>query len=843
MRRKRRNPTGYLETIRHLPIIALKEERVILPLGMPSKPPLWAARPRSINAVRHALNGDRDVLLLTQKTGASQPGEGDFYDVGAVASILEDLETPKGEIKIIVEAYARGVVLDVTEQDEMFIARVRVIENPAIAPSEKDDMDSLSSSLLKAFEDYNSKTSRSPSHEDESLITNEAHPGQLADLVAFYCGQKEPNNLNLSYEQLQRVLGTLDAKDRIETVLEMVGDLLEIIDIEEKLTAQVKKQVEKTQREYYLTEKLKAIQKELGRGVDGNDTEELRERIKEAKMSEEAEEKSLKEVDRLDMMPPMSAEAGVIRSYIDWMLALPWDKSTETKINLDKAMKMLDEDHHGLKKVKERIVEYLAVMKLVNRVRGPILCFVGPPGVGKTSLGRSIARATGREFVRMSLGGVRDEAEIRGHRRTYIGSIPGRILQGMRDAGAKNPLFLLDEVDKMSMDFRGDPSSALLEVLDPEQNSTFRDHYLDIAFDLSNVMFITTANVLPAIPDPLRDRMEVIELPGYTELEKMKIAKHFLLPRQLEAHGLTKAQLRITDGALHQIVEFYTREAGVRNLEREITKICRKVAKHVVSEDGKRASDKEDEAKEVEKPKAISVSVRNIEQYLGPPRFLQSKTAKKDRVGVTHGLVYTSVGGDVITIEATKMATTIAEEGRLTLTGQLGDVMRESATTALSYLRSAAQEHGLEEVDFQKWDIHIHVPEGAVPKDGPSAGITLATAMLSALSDRRVRADIAMTGEITLHGNVLPIGGLKEKLLAAHRLGINEILIPKDNEKDLVDIPADVRKKMTIRPVEHVSEVIRRAVLPAELDVEGALPPGAELPALPTAQTPPSGLH
>jgi ATP-dependent Lon protease len=837
MRRKRRNPSGYLETIRHLPIIALKEERVILPLGMPSKPPLWAARPRSINAVRHALGGDRDVLLLTQKTGASQPGEGDFYDVGAVASILEDLETPKGEIKIIVEAYARGVVLDITEQDEMFIARVRVIENPVVAAADKDDLASLSSSLLKAFEDYNSKTSRSPSHEDESLITNEAHPGQLADLVAFYCGQKEPNNLNLSYEQLQRVLGTLNVKDRIEMVLEMVGDLLEIIDIEEKLTAQVKKQVEKTQREYYLTEKLKAIQKELGRGVEGSDTEELRERIKEAKMTEEAEEKALKEVDRLDMMPPMSAESGVIRSYIDWMLALPWDKSTEVKIELDKAMKMLDEDHHGLKKVKERIVEYLAVMKLVERVRGPILCFVGPPGVGKTSLGRSIARATGREFVRMSLGGVRDEAEIRGHRRTYIGSIPGRILQGMRDAGAKNPLFLLDEVDKMSMDFRGDPSSALLEVLDPEQNSTFRDHYLDVAFDLSDVMFITTANVLPAIPDALRDRMEVIELPGYTELEKMKIAKHFLVPRQLEGHGLTKAQLRLTDGALHNIVQFYTREAGVRNLERELTKICRKVAKHIVSEADKQKTD------ETATPKPVSVSVRNIEQYLGPPRFLQSKTEKKDRVGVAHGLVYTSVGGDVITIEATKMATTIAEEGRLTLTGQLGEVMRESATTALSYLRSAAEEHGLEDVDFQKWDIHIHVPEGAVPKDGPSAGITLATAMLSALSNRRVRSDIAMTGEITLHGNILPIGGLKEKLLAAHRLGIDEILIPKDNEKDLVEIPADVRKKMTIRPVSHVSEVIRRAVRPLDRDPEAALPPAAEIPALPTAQTPPSGLH
>ncbi|MEO2005613.1 MAG: endopeptidase La, partial [Candidatus Poribacteria bacterium] len=706
-----------------------------------------------------------------------------------------------------------------------------------VAAADKDDMDSLSSSLLKAFEDYNSKTSRSPSHEDESLITNEAHPGQLADLVAFYCGQKEPNNLNLSYEQLQRVLGTLNVKDRIELVLEMVGDLLEIIDIEEKLTAQVKKQVEKTQREYYLTEKLKAIQKELGRGVEGSDTEELRERIKEAKMTEEAEEKALKEVDRLDMMPPMSAESGVIRSYIDWMLALPWDKSTEVKIELDKAMKMLDEDHHGLKKVKERIVEYLAVMKLVERVRGPILCFVGPPGVGKTSLGRSIARATGREFVRMSLGGVRDEAEIRGHRRTYIGSIPGRILQGMRDAGAKNPLFLLDEVDKMSMDFRGDPSSALLEVLDPEQNSTFRDHYLDVAFDLSDVMFITTANVLPAIPDALRDRMEVIELPGYTELEKMKIAKHFLLPRQLEGHGLTKAQLRLTDGALHSIVQFYTREAGVRNLERELTKICRKVAKHIVSEADKPTTD------ETETPKPVSVSVRNIEKYLGPPRFLQSKTEKKDRVGVAHGLVYTSVGGDVITIEATKMATTIAEEGRLTLTGQLGDVMRESATTALSYLRSAADEHGLEDVDFQKWDIHIHVPEGAVPKDGPSAGITLATAMLSALSNRRVRSDIAMTGEITLHGNILPIGGLKEKLLAAHRLGIDEILIPKDNEKDLVEIPADVRKKMTIRPVAHVSEVIRRAVRPLDRDPEAALPPAAEIPALPTAQTPPSGLH
>ena len=826
MRRQRRNPTGIQETIRTLPILGLRE-RVILPLGVPSKSPLWAARSVSINAVKHALENENEVLLLTLIEATDDPTENDFHQVGTVATILESLETKNGDIKIIVESYARAVVLGIETVEDTLVARVRIIEN---SPVETDDVDDVMRKLLAAFEKYYKKTERRVSHEDQTVLLNETHPGHLADLVAFYCGQKDPNNLNLSHEQLQQVLNALDPKERLRLVHGMVNDLLDIIEIERNLSEQVKKQVERTQREYYLSEKLKAIQKELGRG-DASDTEELRDRVKEAKMTEEAEEKALKEIDRLDQMPPMSAEAGVVRSYVDWLIALPWNKRSDAKIDIEAAGIMLDEDHYGLVRIKERILEYLSVLKLVDQMKGPILCFVGPPGVGKTSLGRSIARATGREFVRMSLGGVRDEAEIRGHRRTYIGSIPGRILQGVRDAGTKNPLFLLDEVDKMSMDFRGDPSAALLEVLDPEQNGTFRDHYLDVAFDLSEVMFITTANVLPAIPGPLRDRMEVIELPGYTEFEKKNIAKQFLIPKQIKGHGLRGKDLTFTDKAVEKIVQEYTREAGVRNLEREVTKVCRKVAHRVVT-----TNESNDKAGKKASTKSTSITVRNLPVYLGPPRFLETQAEQIDSVGVAQGLVYTSVGGDVISIEATTMSTT-SGEGRLTLTGQLGDVMRESATTALSYIRSRAKEYDLTDVDFRRLDIHIHVPEGAVPKDGPSAGITLATAILSTLSGRRVRKDIAMTGEITLRGNVLPIGGLKEKLLAAHRIGIRDILIPKQNVKDLEEIPSDVRKEMRIQPVSHMDEVVKEALLPAD---DTTLRLSQRVPAMPLAHVPTS---
>jgi ATP-dependent Lon protease len=826
MRRRRRNTVG--GTIRTLPVLGLRE-RTILPLSVPMKSPLWAARPQSINAVRSALEAEGDILLLTQKGADEDPKVDDFHTVGSVAAVLESLETKNGEIKIIVESYARAIVMQLDYRDETLIAKVRVVED---APVEGPDAEAVTRELLTAFQKYRAERQRPMTHDDEVLLSSETQPGQLADLVAAWCSQKDPNGLHLSYEQLQQVLETIDPIRRLQLVTGMVKDLLEVLKIEARLEEQVQNQVKRTQREYYLTEKLKAIHKELGRAADGSDTEELRERVKAAKMSPEAEEKAIKEIDRLDQMPPMSAEAGVIRSYVDWLLALPWNIATEAKIDIDVAATMLDEDHYGLTKVKERILEYLAVMKLVQRIRGPILCFVGPPGVGKTSLGKSIARATGRNFVRMSLGGVRDEAEIRGHRRTYIGSMPGRIMQGVRDARSRNPLFLLDEVDKMSMDFRGDPSAALLEVLDPEQNSTFRDHYLDVAFDLSDVMFITTANVLPAIPPPLRDRMEIIELPGYTEYEKRNIAKQFLIPKQLKQHGLDDDSVRFTDGAINGIIQSYTREAGVRNLEREITSICRKIARRAVSASQK---PRRSASRRPDRKRVVRVTAQNLPTFLGPVKHLPSKAEPKDSVGVATGLVYTNVGGDVVAIEVT----TMQGEGKLTLTGQLGEVMRESAQTALSYIRSRAEAFHLDNFDFQKLEIHIHVPEGAVPKEGPSAGITLCTAMLSALTRAAVRSDVAMTGEITLRGRVLPIGGLKEKLLAAHRVGVREVIIPSENTKDLEELPAEIRRSLTLHPVEDMEEVRKIAFREAATSADDAVGMEDALePAMPV--TPPS---
>ena len=829
----------YMETIQSIPVLGLKEY-VVLPLGAFPKSVLRAGRKRSVNAVRWALqNNDGKALLLAQKNASVHPSPDDFYDVGAIASLTEPTEV-NDEIQFIPIVQARAVVTRLDDSGDILTADVRVVQDGKIPSSEKREVEQLSQKLLKAFEYYRQKTNRGFSYDDQNSLANESEPGRFADRIAFYCyKQNDSRNLHLTYQQLQRVLDTLDPRKRLQTVYEMTMELLDLASIEEKLSAQVKEQVEKTQREYYLSEKLKAIQKELGR--DGSDTEELRERVKEANMSDEAEEKALKEIDRLDMLPPMSSEAGVARSYVDWLLALPWDKKSEASVDISSAAEMLDEDHYGLKKVKERILEYLAVMKLAGESRGPILCFAGPPGVGKTSLGRSIARATGREFVRMSLGGVRDEAEIRGHRRTYIGAIPGRIMHGIRDAKAKNPLFLLDEVDKMGRDFRGDPAAALLEVLDPEQNNTFRDHYLDVAFDLSDVMFLTTANVLPAIPPPLQDRMEIIELPGYTEFEKGKIARHFLIPKQIKQHGLQDADIRITDGAVSAVIQSYTREAGVRALEREMTKICRKIARQIVDKPAKKkAKESKDEAEKEtgKKKKGVSVTARNIAQYLGPPQYAATKAELTDHVGVAQGLVYTQVGGDVISIETTMMQAS-ADKAELTLTGRLGEVMRESAQTALSCIRSKTKEYDLESFDFKRWDMHIHVPEGAVPKEGPSAGITLAAAMLSSLTGRPVRKDVAMTGEITLRGNVLPIGGLKEKLLAAHRVGIKEALIPKGNVKDLEDIPADVRQDMKIQPVDHIDQVIERALLPKAAEENGVDAPAAFPAAPPNPTLPP----
>ncbi len=829
----------YMETVQGIPVLGLKEY-VVLPLGAFPKSGLRAGRKRSVNAVRWALqNNNGKALLLAQKNASAHPSPDDFYDVGVVAELTEPMEVNE-EIQFLPLAKSRAVVTRLDDSGDILTADVRVVQDGPIPSSEKREVEQLSQKLLKAFEYYYQKTNRGLSYDDQTSLANETKPGRFADRIAFYCYKpKDSRNLHLTYQQLQRVLDTLDPRERLQTVYEMTMELLDLASIEEKLSAQVKEQVEKTQREYYLSEKLKAIQKELGR--DGSDTEELRERVEEANMSDEAEEKALKEIDRLDMLPPMSSEAGVARSYVDWLLSLPWDKKSDATVDIGVAAEMLDEDHYGLKKVKERILEYLAVMKLAGESRGPILCFTGPPGVGKTSLGRSIARATGREFVRMSLGGVRDEAEIRGHRRTYIGAIPGRVMHGIRDAKTKNPFFLLDEVDKMGRDFRGDPAAALLEVLDPEQNNTFRDHYLDVAFDLSDVMFLTTANVLPAIPPALQDRMEIIELPGYTEFEKGKIARHFLIPKQIKQHGLQDADIRITDGAVSAVIQSYTREAGVRGLEREMTKICRKIARQIVDNSPKKkAKERKDDAEKenAKEKKGVSVTARNISQYLGPPQYTATKAELTDHVGVAQGLVYTQVGGDVISIETTMMQAS-ADKAELTLTGRLGEVMRESAQTALSCIRSKTKEYDLESFDFKRWDMHIHVPEGAVPKEGPSAGITLATAMLSSLTGRPVRKDVAMTGEITLRGNVLPIGGIKEKLLAAHRVGIKEALIPKGNVKDLEDIPLDIRQDMKIQPVDHIDQVIERALLPKVVEESGVDPPAAFPAAPPNPTLPP----
>ena len=765
-----------------LPVIPLPG-KVIFPRA---NTPLSVSRTKiGVRAAKYALRMNQDVLLLNQKNPEKEDDltPSDFYRVGTATSIVDHYDPRDGSIRIAVEGYSRALVLRCFEDDNFIKAEVKIV-------TDESDRSRLAKTLMRTaiatFDEYVKANRQMP---DEALLVvqREDEPGYLADSIASFT--------NMDAGKLQLVLDELNPIKRLQIVIELLKEELELSKLDDKINTQVRKAVERTHREFYLQEKMKAIQKELGRGDDPAEIDELREQIKNAGMTQEAEEKAMKELDRLQQMPPMSAESGVIRTYIDWLLALPWKARTDAKIDLQQAEDILNNDHYGLEKPKERIVEYLAVLQLVEKLKGPILCFVGPPGVGKTSLGKSIARATGRNFVRMSLGGVRDEAEIRGHRRTYIGSLPGRIIQGLRDAKSKNPLFLLDEIDKMSSDFRGDPASALLEVLDPEQNDTFRDHYLDIQFDLSEIMFITTANTRITIPPALLDRMELIELPGYTEHEKHKIASLFLIPKQIKAHGLKENTVTFTDGAISDIINKYTREAGVRNLEREITGICRKVAKQVV-----KSGDKE---------KQVSVDANSLADYLGPAKFLHSKAEERDEIGVATGMVYTQVGGDIISIEATKMR----GEGKLTLTGQLGDVMRESAQTALAYIRSKAEILDLPtDLDFAKCDIHIHVPEGAVPKEGPSAGITIATAIISALAGRKVRRDIAMTGEITLRGRVLPIGGLKEKVLAAHRNNITNIIIPEENEKDLVEIPQEIRTGLHFYKVSNVTEVLSLAL-------------------------------
>lgn len=747
---------------------------------------LDVGREKSVKAIEEAMIEERTIFLATQREAATdEPTDDDIYEIGTVAEVKQLLKLPGGTIRVLVEGLSRGKITRYLTDEPFF--RVE-IEEYAEVDKKNAEVEALMRSLVYQFEQYVKMSKKIP---PETVVTiiNLEDPGRLADIIA--------SHLTLKVEDKQAVLEAVDVKQRLEKLCEIVAKEMEIVELERKINIRVRKQMEKTQKEYYLREQIKAIQKELGekdeRVAEG---EEYRQKIAEAKLPKEVEEKALKEVERLEKMPPMAAESGVIRNYLDWILALPWNKQTKDRLDINKAEEILNEDHYGLEKVKERILEYLAVRKLAKKMKGPILCLVGPPGVGKTSLVKSIARSLERKYIRMSLGGVRDEAEIRGHRRTYVGAMPGRILQGIRQVGSKNPVFCLDEIDKMSMDFRGDPSAALLEVLDPEQNNTFSDHYLEAAYDLSHVMFITTANTLHTIPRPLLDRMEVINLSGYTEEEKVQIAQQYLVPKQTKEHGLKPEQLQISENTIRKIIREYTRESGVRNLERQVASICRKAAKDIVSG----------------KSKSVKATVQNLDSFLGIPRFRYGVAEVNDEVGVATGLAWTEVGGDTLVIEVTLMR----GKGNLTLTGKLGEVMRESAQAAFSYIRSKVEELGIDPEFNQKYDIHVHVPEGAIPKDGPSAGITMATAMVSALSNQKVRRDVAMTGEITLRGRVLPIGGLKEKALAAHRAGITKVIVPMENKKDIEDIPATVRKKLNFVLVEHLDEVLKEALVTKE---------------------------
>jgi ATP-dependent Lon protease len=759
--------------------------------------PLEVGREKSVRAVDQAMLEDRRMVLAMQKeTKVDEPTPDDIYTVGTIVEIKQVVKVPGGTIKVVFEGISRARIANYAADDSYF--RVAVEEYEEEQPR-TPEIEALMRMVVNQYERYIKTSKRVP---PEALVTvvQVEEPGKLADTIMQHL-------TTLKIEDKQSVLEAVEVARRLERVSDILTSEMEVLELERKINVRVRKQMEKTQREYYLREQIKAIQKELGeRDEKGTEAEEFRSKVEEAGLPDEVKEKALREVERLEKMPPMAAEAVVVRNYLEWITALPWNKFTDDALDLKKAEEVLENEHYGLKKPKDRILEYLAVRKLVEKMKGPILCLGGPPGVGKTSLARSVANALGRKFVRISLGGVRDEAEIRGHRRTYVGALPGRILQGMRQAGTKNPVFLLDEIDKMSSDFRGDPSSALLEVLDPEQNSSFSDHYLEAPFDLSQVLFITTANVVWNIPRPLLDRMELINIAGYTEDEKVEIAKRHLLPKQRKDHGLTEETLEVSENVLRSIVREYTRESGVRNLERQIGSICRKAAREIARGD----------------TTSVRVTTQNVHNYLGAARFSWGKKAKDDEVGVATGMVYTEVGGDVMPIEVSIMK----GKGNLLLTGKLGEVMRESAQAGVTYIRSRAKELGIAEDFHTKYDIHIHVPEGAVPKEGPSAGISMATAVISALSGRPVRANVAMTGEITLRGRVLPIGGVKEKLLGAHRAGITDVILPKENEKDLEEVPGNVRKKLDIHLVEHMDEVLRIALGEArESDEDAVVPP------------------
>ncbi|KPJ79362.1 MAG: DNA-binding protein [Gammaproteobacteria bacterium SG8_30] len=762
--------------------------------------PLFVGREKSILALDEAMNRDKRILLVAQRQAdVDDPKPKDLYSIGTIATILQLLKLPDGTVKVLVEGVDRAAVLEV-EPGEYFSADVEVLED--VEAYEEREIDVLTRSVVTHFEQYVKLNKKVPPEILTSLAGIE-QGGRLADTVAAH--------MALKLADKQKVLEIPDVRQRLEHILALIEGEMEVLQIEKRIRSRVKSQMEKSQREYYLNEQMKAIQKELGEIEDApNEIGELEKRITKAGMPKEAKSKATAELNKLKLMSPMSAEATVVRNYVDWLLKMPWKKRSKVRLDIAEAQQVLDEDHYGLEKVKERIVEYLAVQQRVRHLKGPILCLVGPPGVGKTSLGQSIARATNRKFIRMSLGGVRDEAEIRGHRRTYIGSLPGKVLQNMSKAGVRNPLFLLDEVDKMSMDFRGDPSSALLEVLDPEQNSAFADHYLEVDFDLSEVMFVCTANTLN-IPAPLLDRMEVIRLAGYTEDEKLNIAKRYLLPKQVKQNGLKAEEVKVGDPAILDIVRHYTREAGVRNLERETAKICRKAVKQLLLEPEK---------------KVITVTPKNLDSFLGVKRFRYGKAEEANRVGQVTGLAWTEVGGELLTIESA----VVPGKGKLQYTGQLGGVMQESIQAAMTVVRSRSDVLGLAPDFHQKLDVHVHVPEGATPKDGPSAGIGMCTALVSALTRIPVRSDVAMTGEITLRGEVLPIGGLKEKLLAAHRGGIATVLIPSENEKDLAEIPDNIKDKLDIRAVKWIDEVLDVA-LERPVRPESAEPPREAKPA------------
>ena len=777
-----------------LPLLALRDI-VVFPHMVA---PLFVGRSKSVNALSEAMNSDKRIFLATQrKAGIDNPNEKDINRVGTIANVLQLLRLPDGTVKALIEGKTRASIARFVKHKDYFQVEIEPVAETEESSAEGE---ALVRAIIKSFDEY-AKTNKNISKDLVKSVGSISDPSKLVYTVAAH--------FSFKIQDKQELLETISLDKRLSLLLSLIKMEIDIFKMDERIKSRVKEQMEKTQKHYYLNEQMRAIKKEIGSEDDPSDELlELEKRIKRKRMSKEAAGKVRREFKKLKMMTPMSAEATVVRGYIDWLISLPWFERKKVRQDLEEADKILEEDHYGLKKPKERILEYLAVQCLVKKIRGPILCFIGPPGVGKTSLAKSVARATGRKFVRLSLGGVRDEAEIRGHRRTYIGAMPGKIIQSLRKIGVNNPVFCLDEVDKMSMDFRGDPSAALLEVLDPEQNYSFNDHYLDVDYDLSDILFITTANTLPEIPLPLQDRMEIIRLPGYAEYEKYHIAKDFLISKQIKMNGLEGKNVQFSKNAILTIVRRYTRESGVRNLEREISSICRKIAREILKN---------------KKANAFKVTATSIQKYLGPPRFKELQIEQEDQVGTVTGLAWTQVGGELLCIETLIMT----GKGNLTMTGKLGDVMKESAQAAVSYVRSRAGILAIDLKFYKKNDIHIHIPEGAIPKDGPSAGISMCTSLVSALTKRPVRHDIAMTGEITLRGRVLTIGGLKEKILAAHRGGVKKVIIPKENEKDLKDIPATVLKAIEIVLVEHMDEVLPHALI---LEKGDALFKGQDIP-------------